>query len=253
MRIRTLSLWTFTGFLLLTQSGCATALLSQEISRNHKRPYVHHVDEDRVYKVDQAARSDQGGVRILYTGAHGPTYSTQTWCMTLSPGKLASTPPKSSGAEKQTDPYRIPLRVKRSATRNVQPSELEEGWSPVPLLEVPRLRDLDIEALRLRASGQSETVYVVFSPELKFRTLRSTRPSKGPVSVGFGILFVDEHPEEPSRLLIPHVPRKSTHDLSGLGYRCLYPLAIAWDVVTFPVQAVAAVWILQDSSGGWLF
>jgi hypothetical protein len=253
MTIRTLFFWTFPGLFLLTQSGCATALLSQEISRNHKRLYIHHLDEDRVDKVNQAGRNDQGAIRIVYTGSHGPSYRTQTWCMTLSPRRLASTPTKSSAAEKKTDPYRIPLRVKRSATRSVDSPELESGWTPIPVLEVPRLRDLDIEALRFPASGQSEAIYVVFSSELRHRTLLSSKPSKGPVSTGIGILFVDQDPKEPSRLMIPHVPRKSTHDFSGLGYRCLYPFAIAWDVVTFPVQAVAVVWVLQDSSGGWLF
>jgi hypothetical protein len=238
---------------LLLQSGCATAMLSETISQDHKRLYVHHVDEDRVYKLNSAAVNERGDIRIHYTGAHGPDYDTRSYQMTLRSEKLSSI---SSAAPATAPPSKPRIQlwvVSRRATRKGVQPDAGPDWTPLPVHTADAPGGLDLQALAAQARAENDRIHILYSQTWRNRTPDSDRDAGSPVSTGLGILFVPEKPEEPSLLVLPCVPPKSTHDFSGLGMRCLYPFAIVWDVATFPVQAGVMVWVLQDASGGWLF
>lgn len=253
MNLRRLICLGVPAMLILTQSGCATTILSQKISRDHKRLIIHHLDEDRVYKVNAAEIQEPGDLRILYSGAQGPRYKTRSYRMALSSRRLETDSTRISPEKADSDPRLVPIAVSRRVTRHIREPGTESGPHTLPVIEVQQLRDLDMETLRRRARERDEKICVVYSPALKSRSLPGKPRGKGPVSTGIGILLIADPPTDPAVLVVPHVPRKSTLDFSGLGYRCLYPFALVWDVATFPVQALAVVWALEDASGGWLF
>ena len=231
-------------------SGCATSMLSEKIRRDHR--YIHYVyqDPDRVHDVLAAARDGDGNVFILYRGAHGTEYKTDTFLIRVPARRIARArkqaehfPPHPAGFLSAALP--LPRRMTRPA----------DGLPPDATLPVRHFRyDSSLSSYPefLRKAG-AEPAVIQRDRTTSLHGFVLTRKVSEP-SLDLALYFPLDGPGEPGIHLNLCTPWKTKHDFSGTYWRMLYPATVAWDVVTFPVQAAAAViFVAIMPQGGWMF
>ncbi len=226
--------------------GCATSMVSEQTRKN---PHIHYVfrDRDRVHEIRAAAWDGEGNLFVLYHGAHGQDYERTYYVMRIPARRL-----RQAQADAGSD---SPLRagvVSRSlvvSRRHTQDADALPSTATNPATV----------AVYGRHSGSYPDFLQKFLPgpavvHQQDRTMSGLRdflksPKADTPALGVAVVLPPEEEGKPPVHLSVCTPWKRTHDFSGAKWHLLYPVALAWDVVTSPVQAAAVVWFFATWDG----